>query len=513
MNRRLINIIIVSLLFGTFAFALNVPRVEATMWSGETRLTNYLYFDGLPSITQTSDKRVWILWQRDLYGYYSIMSRTYNGTDWSDEETLITSMATSSDTGTISNGLSSMTSDADAEMLQSSTYNLTIHEVTGGTTDPPAGNHTYSSGTNVTVTAFPNVNYVFNLWVIEPFPTEWLFRNKANPVNITMDNNYSLTPSFSSTAPPIYMHTAPSITQLSNGTIMVVWSAEHESNYELYYITSSDNGLNWTDYKRLTDCSADDLSPAVMQAKNGTIWVAWSSQREGNYDIYYKTFNGTSWSPTPIQFTTDSKQDKLPSITQTKDGRIWLAWCSNKVGNYELYYKTYNGITWSNEYRLTEDSNIDIDPTVFQLRNGTIWVTWSSCGTSPSADDDIYYIVSNDNGNTWSPTPIQFTTDSNEDSWPTGFQSIQREIWIAWTSNRAEQPDGNWEIWYQKTIMLEGDVNEDGKVDIEDLVIVGLAWATYPGHPKWNAIADLNDDGFIDIEDLATVGRNYGKTL
>lgn len=61
-------------------------------------------------------------------------------------------------------------------------------------------------------------------------------------------------------------------------------------------------------------------------------------------------------------------------------------------------------------------------------------------------------------------------------------------------------------------VKLPGDINEDRTVDIEDLVVVALAWGTSPGDPDWNSLADLSKDNFIDVEDLSTVGRNYGTT-
>ena len=59
---------------------------------------------------------------------------------------------------------------------------------------------------------------------------------------------------------------------------------------------------------------------------------------------------------------------------------------------------------------------------------------------------------------------------------------------------------------------LEGDINNDGIVDIFDLVIAAAAFGSYPGHPKWNPIADLNQDGTIDIFDIVVIGVNFGKT-
>lgn len=61
-------------------------------------------------------------------------------------------------------------------------------------------------------------------------------------------------------------------------------------------------------------------------------------------------------------------------------------------------------------------------------------------------------------------------------------------------------------------VKLQGDIDDNGVVDVEDLVIVALAWGSYIGDPGYDPDADLNQDGFVDIEDLSEVGRNFGRT-
>lgn len=58
--------------------------------------------------------------------------------------------------------------------------------------------------------------------------------------------------------------------------------------------------------------------------------------------------------------------------------------------------------------------------------------------------------------------------------------------------------------------LLTTDLNEDGKVDILDIVIIGRAYGSYPGHPRWNAIADLDKNEVINIKDILPVARDYG---
>jgi hypothetical protein len=64
---------------------------------------------------------------------------------------------------------------------------------------------------------------------------------------------------------------------------------------------------------------------------------------------------------------------------------------------------------------------------------------------------------------------------------------------------------------YVKAELL-GDVNDDGIVDIVDGVIMGVAFGSRPGDPKWNPIADIVPDDIIDIQDIVLWATHFGKT-
>jgi hypothetical protein len=69
--------------------------------------------------------------------------------------------------------------------------------------------------------------------------------------------------------------------------------------------------------------------------------------------------------------------------------------------------------------------------------------------------------------------------------------------------------------WFAVDIMTQvkmpGDINIDGKVDLNDLALVARAYGTSPGDSKWNAFADENENGKIDLCDLVDICMNYGK--
>jgi len=65
----------------------------------------------------------------------------------------------------------------------------------------------------------------------------------------------------------------------------------------------------------------------------------------------------------------------------------------------------------------------------------------------------------------------------------------------------------------QVKLKLIGDVNGDGKVDINDLIAWDAAYDSKPGDPNWNAQADINGDGVVDNLDAHLILQNYRSSL
>lgn len=549
MRSSTMNIFLSALLIMA-AVSMALSSGHTLSWSTQNnRLTTYSYFDGFPSVAETSDGRIWIVWTRDILGNFTLFYATSDdlGATWSNEKNLTKELAPGQDSnpsifqainGTIwvfwqsnrpppppppepdftldasPNNLSIPQGGSDNSTIIVTSINnfsdpvdLSVQFVPDGVnttlnpsqvTPPPNGNANSTLTVSVETTATPG-NYT--LTVVGKS------KDKKHTVNIALEiiSSEETLSSEGTTSDQTCVRALFSLFSLSSTES----TGTEEEDYEIYYKTSHDNGDTWSDDIPLTNNTNEDMGPSIIQLENGTIFLVWESDKTGNPEIFYKTtLDGASWSDEK-QITTNSAFDHGPSVIQTMDGRIWVAWSSNRFGDNEIFYKTYDGISWSNETRLTNSTNSDASPSLLQTLDGTIWIFWSSIEDSSTATHDIYYKISSDNGSTWSES-IQFTTDKYEDIWPSTMQSHDTKIWVVWVTNRDDQEDGNWDIYYRTS--LPGDINGDGIVDISDLEIVAQAFGRSKGEEGYNVDADLNSDGVIDVIELAIVGRYYGET-
>lgn len=479
MKRQGIVLVFLLVLLSILVFQ-QVQLALAPSWSSEIRLTTDLQADVASSIIQTSDRKIWVVWEKNVQDGRAIFYKTSSdyGISWSTEKNLTavpnSDMNQDPSIVQLSNGTimvvwsafksppppPGFTLDADPLNLSiqqgsSGTSKIIVSSI-GGFSGPvslsrrsiqPPSPYITTSLVPAQVTPPPNGKANSTLTInVGPATTAQEYHLLITGYSASLNETRSVTVNLTVTT-MLSLSTAVSNSLESSSTE----ATQTGGSYDLCYKVSNDNGATWSSEVRLVNDLGDDVGPSVIRASNGTIWIFWSSNRTGNSDVYYKVYSsGSSWS-SDTRLTSDAASDDRPAATQTLDGRIWAVWHSNRAGNNEIYYNYYNMSTFSwqiSDYRLTNtaaDIN-DITPTILQTSDGIIWIFWKSMGnTQPPY---IFYKQSLDNGVSWSAN-VQFTDGTYDEAWPMATQSRDGKIWVTWSSFR----DGNWEIYYKASLV------------------------------------------------------------
>jgi hypothetical protein len=467
---------------------------------GNTQLTTDLSDDWFPSITQTSDGKIWVVWQSPRTGNASLFCKTYNGVSWSSETPLTND--------TSKNGHPSIMQTSDERIW-------------------------------IVWTSSRTGNYDLFYKISSDSGSSW-----SPEMPLTTDSNKD---------------EYPSIVEAIDGNIWVVWTSNRTGNDDVFYKKGlTETELTDAEATPLTTDTGYDRQPSIVQAIDGNIWVVWTSSRTGNDDLFCKTYNGVSWSSeTPLTSHPDS--DSHPSIMQASDGCIWVAWESDRNVQYDIYYKVYDGFSWSPENCSTWLMHYDVHPSIFQVLNGTILLVWasdpvgnfdiyykfvivdmainkvtiSSIVVSPGESVDIHVYVQNAGtvGATFQvavyyngtpigtqnktsfpsgiPLPVTFTWDTTGFSY--GHYNISATVSISLGESNISNNFFTGEI---VTVTIPGDVNCDGWVDIWDAAVISSHW--YPGPPigplGYDPNADINNDGNVDIMDVTILAANWQKS-
>ena len=66
----------------------------------------------------------------------------------------------------------------------------------------------------------------------------------------------------------------------------VIWPAQVDGNWDIYARRKSSSG--WSAIERVTQNPGSDFHQKLIADKQGNVWLAWQSFRNGQSDIYVK---------------------------------------------------------------------------------------------------------------------------------------------------------------------------------------------------------------------------------
>jgi parallel beta-helix repeat protein len=75
-----------------------------------------------------------------------------------------------------------------------------------------------------------------------------------------------------------------------------------------------------------------------------------------------------------------------------------------------------------------------------------------------------------------------------------------------------ENNEDRYPLIYPYGYVPSPDANDDGIIDIVDIVLCAIAFGSKPGDLNWNPIVDLNKDGIVDIVDIVIIAIHFGET-
>ena len=237
---------------------------------------------------------------------------------------------------------------------------------------------------------------------------------------------------------------SPAIVQAADGRILVAWRA----NDYLRCKTSSDGGQTWTGEQVL----AADLASRVLalaRVADGALWVVWQSGSVPGSTLAYRksTDNGLTWSDT-LPLPMSGGLVSQCSLAEDASGRLWLAW-SDLLVDSSVWYATSSdrGDTWSPAVRYTSFMGMDSTPALVPLADGRVGVAWESNRSGATA---IWFGILGE-GYDVKPPPFVWYYQ-NEPSTPQGDDAItfRAVVWdeigvdrveLVWTLDGTPQPD------------------------------------------------------------------------
>jgi hypothetical protein len=138
----------------------------------------------------------------------------------------------------------------------------------------------------------------------------------------------------------------PTVAVDGKGDVWVAWSQQIDGDWEIFYrrYTPPKDGDagKWSEIVRLTRAAGSDFHVVAAADAAGTVWLAWQAWRDNNFDILLSApVEGHPWKE-PRSISRSAANDWTPAIAADSRGRVYVAWDTYDKGNYDVRLFTLN---------------------------------------------------------------------------------------------------------------------------------------------------------------------------
>lgn len=390
-----------------------IPCAWATNFGPAVDINNDVLFNvmSLPAISLNNIGTAIAVWgeQNNLSGINNIYSRTFNGTSWSPTINLNNASGQPADAPQIALNNTGTAIAVWQENNGSGTVNI-YSRIFNGTSWSPTANLNDASGQDARLAqvALNNTGTAIAVW---------------QEYNVSVYNIYSRIFDGADWSATTSLNNAsdqyaqePQIALNNAGTAIAVWSEDTNGSGIFNIYARTFDGTNWsatTSLNNAPDQYAYEQQIALNNA--GTAIAVWSEDTNGGglYNIYSRTFDGTSWSVTATDLNSDPDQvARTPQIALTNTGTAIAVWTEVNGGtNNRIYSRTFDGTSWSAATSLNNDPNQDAEtPQIALNDNGTAIAVWRE--DNGSGHFNTYSRTFD--GASWSTTVNDLNNDPNQ---------------------------------------------------------------------------------------------------
>ncbi|MEK7407091.1 MAG: hypothetical protein AAB225_18620, partial [Acidobacteriota bacterium] len=143
----------------------------------------------------------------------------------------------------------------------------------------------------------------------------------------------------------------------------------------------------WSGPSEVTADGQDIMRTAVGIDGQGRVWVFWSANHDGNFDVYAKYLAQGKWS-SRLRLTRDPGPDLNPVAATDARGQVWVAWQGYRDDNLEVLAAVETGEEFGPEMRVSFSRASDWDPAIAAAANGDVAISWD---TYAKGDYDVWF--------------------------------------------------------------------------------------------------------------------------
>jgi len=175
------------------------------------------------------------------------------------------------------------------------------------------------------------------------------------------------------------------------GNLYVVWSQQKQGEWDLWY--SSYDGERWNKPVRVAKRKGTDLVPVLKRSPNGNLGLVWQGWNGNNFDIFMCTLKEGNWTE-PEAITVDPGNDWMPDLAYGKNDTLTVVWDSYRNGTYDIFLKQKVGNDWLDEKLIAGSPEFEANASVASDKKGRVWIAYENRGLKWGKDRG--YVITQD---------------------------------------------------------------------------------------------------------------------
>jgi hypothetical protein len=183
----------------------------------------------------------------------------------------------------------------------------------------------------------------------------------------------------------------PAVAVDGKGTVWVVWSQNLKGNWDLLVRRFDPKAKSWSKIERLTTDSGADIHVVATRTPSGQVWIAWQGWRDGNFDIFAMPLEVKG--AKPLRIGSKAANEWSPSIAADSKGNIFVAFDTYEEGNYDVRLWVFNEASPDTKQivAVTKSPLFEASASVACDLQDRVWIAWEERGPNWGKDTGAYY--------------------------------------------------------------------------------------------------------------------------
>jgi len=179
--------------------------------------------------------------------------------------------------------------------------------------------------------------------------------------------------------------------------------------------------------------TSDQDYPVIASAPDGRTWAAWLDFDGQGDSLQLAPLETGGYLGSGMQMNEGHGDLHRPALALDGRGHLWCVWSEQKNGNWDLYGRTYGGGRLGGIQRLTTDPFPDTQPVMVRDSTGRVWLAWQGSAGQASGKTSQILLRSITAGK-WGPV-VEVTPRGGANAWePALAADSSGGVLVAWDS-------------------------------------------------------------------------------